>query len=368
MVRRIRQEEQEDFDAFHKQARRDATSEDEGYYDMSDGLDNPFLHVGDIIQYHRVGFVCGQYPVTTASVLKISICSVGGKNFTVDLCTSDMLPQDHHVQKIYSYVDKKLVKVDNPRYLELCDYNVGSVACLESSETPKTYAKLLHNDMSSASNKLEDKFPGSGLITNLFTHKKDVSSTRRLCFKEENNNCFNNSIDFENNLDLESFDTRVRLVHGGFELFLEHVEPNTYNSIVEFVENLSTTLIAQKIQFQEYISMHFENVNIYPTVKPSHIWYFMKCLCHNYIFLANFYNLDHGINKPVRCPLKQLGDYRWSMYFNLDMIIKSCCKVRKDKEWVDYNKHVNSRVSKNEIWHQLVSIFIAFSTKILQGE
>ena len=367
MVHRIRQEEQEEFNAFHRQARRDTPSENDGYYDISDGLDNPFLHVGDIIQYHRLGFVCGTYPVMTASVLKISICSVGGKKFTVDLCNSDMVPQEHPVQKIYSYVDKKFVKLDNPRFLDLCEYNVGSVGSLEPSETPTTYAKLLHNDVSSVFKKLEDKFPGSRLITNLFAHNKGVSRTRRLCFKE-NMNCINNSIEFENYLDLEPFDERVRLVHGGFELFLDHVQPNTYNSIVEFVQNLHNSLIAKKIQFQEYISQHFENVNIYPTVKPSHIWYFMKCLCHNYIFLSNFYNLDQGINKTVRCPMKQLGEYKWSIYFNLEMIIKSCCKVRIDKEWVDYNKHVDTRVSKDDIWHQLVSIFIAFSRKILQGE
>ena len=372
MVCKIRQEEQDAFDAFHRQKRGDAPVNWGEGIDMPDvmDIDNPPLHVGDIIQYHQIGFVCCSRPVVTASVLKINTCSVGGKTFTVDLCTSDMIPQDHQVQKIYEYANNKFVKIDNPIFIELCDYTVGRVDTLDPAETPTTFAKLLHNDVSSSIKKLNDKFQGSGLMTNLFTHNShnsDDNKTKILRFEVEDQTCFHNSINFINFFDNQTFDDRVELVHG-MSVFLAYVEPIKNNGIVEFIDTLSDNLIQKRIDFQEYISEHFENMNIYPTLKSNKIWYFMKCLCHNYIFLSNFYNHSGGINRPVRCPLKQLWDFHWSRYFNLAMIIDTTCLVRNDKIWTDYQKHVDRRAEKNEIGHQLMSIFISFCTQILQGD
>ena len=52
LVRKIQKEIQADYDQFHNKPRGGATGSDseDGY--MSDSLDNPFLHPGDIIQYH----------------------------------------------------------------------------------------------------------------------------------------------------------------------------------------------------------------------------------------------------------------------------------------------------------------------------
>ena len=54
LVCKIRKEEQDDFDAFHRQKRGDAPVNWGGDIDVSDGIDidNPHLNVGDIIQYH----------------------------------------------------------------------------------------------------------------------------------------------------------------------------------------------------------------------------------------------------------------------------------------------------------------------------
>ena len=198
LVSKIRQETQDDFDAFHSQKRGDTPVNRGKDFYMYDGVDvdNPYLNVGDIIQYHEVGFVCWSRPVMTASVLKINTCSVGGKIFTVDLCTSAMILQDHAIQQIYEYLDNKFVKIDNPIFIELCDYKVGRVDTLEPSEIPDTFAKVLHNDVSSSIKNLNDKFQGSGFITDLFTRNSDNNKTKILLFDVKDHHCFHNSIDF----------------------------------------------------------------------------------------------------------------------------------------------------------------------------
>ena len=270
-------------------------------------------------------------------------------------------------KKIYEFVNKEFVKIVNPRYLVLCDYNVGKVDTLVPKETPTTYAKLLHNDVSSGIKKLRDEFHGSDLITNLFTQNNDdTKATKLLFFEVEDKDCFHNCINFTSYFDSLTFDDRVTLVHG-MTRFLEYVTPNKNNEIVEFIEHLSDKLIQKKTDFKEYITKYFENLNIYPRIESDKIWYFMKCLCHIYIFLSTFYNNDQGINRTVRCLLKSFRDYKWSNYFNLSMIIHVKCQVRKDKKWTEFKKHVDNR-SEKEIRHQLMSIFIAFCTQFFQGE
>ena len=338
--------------------------------DISDSMDNknPTLNVGDIIHYHKIEFTCCTYPVMTASVLNIVTCSVGDKTLTVGLCTSDLLPNNHPVQKIYEYVNKKFVKMNNPTFIDLCDYTVGRTDTLDPAETPMTFARLLHNDVSSSIQKLNDTFQRSDLITKLFTQNNDDNETKKLHFDDEILSCFHNSINFITFFDIQSFDDRIRLAHG-MSAFLDYVEPIKNNGIVEFICTLSDDLIQKSQEFQEYISDHFKNMNIYPTINADKIWYFMKCLCHNYIFLSNFYNNGAGINKPVRCPLKHFWDYQWSRYFNLAVIFNNTsCRVRNDKMLPDYQKHVDRRTEQNEIGHQLLSVFISFCRQILQGD
>ena len=95
------------------------------------------------------------------------------------------------------------------------------------------------------------------------------------------------------------------------------------------------------------------------------IWYLMKCLCHNYMFLSNFYNNNKGINRCVRCPLKHLWDVKWSQYFNLSVIISETCRVRKDKKWKPFQRHVHDR-SEKDIWHHLIALFISYTTQFIK--
>ena len=50
------------------------------------------VHVGDIIQYHRIGFVCCNHPLVTSTVLEITTSSLGDNTCTIELCNSEMVP------------------------------------------------------------------------------------------------------------------------------------------------------------------------------------------------------------------------------------------------------------------------------------
>ena len=67
-----------------------------------------------------------------------------------------MVPQNHQIQIIYELVNKELVKIVNPRYLDLCDNNVGKGDTFTPKDTLTIYAKLIHNDVSNGIKRLHD--------------------------------------------------------------------------------------------------------------------------------------------------------------------------------------------------------------------
>ena len=249
LLYKIRQETKDEFNDFHRKGREGlSTNSDIGDEAMFECM-NPFpqnLHVGDIIQYNRIGFVSGKFPLVTSCVLEVS---VEKRKYSIGLCNSQMLPDDYQVMKIYEFTNNKLVKIENPKFLDLSDYNISSEDELLQEYIPKTYAKLIQADVSSSVDRLCDKLSssnhGTELVTKLFSPKAVGSKRNRINFDGVDPICFHNCIDFTKDFEILDFDSRVALVHG-MRTFLDYVAPNSNNNIVEFIEGLSNKLIMRK--------------------------------------------------------------------------------------------------------------------------
>ena len=108
ILTKTRIEIQQEFIDFHK----NSISKGSDFTNNEDDSEDDYFHnppqdlnVGDIIQYHEVGRICGQNPLVTTVVLKINTSDIGVNLNIVDVCVSEMIPNDHHVQKIYSFVN-----------------------------------------------------------------------------------------------------------------------------------------------------------------------------------------------------------------------------------------------------------------------
>ena len=369
ILTKTRIETQQEFTDFHKNSISKGVDFTDNEEDSEDDI---FVHppqelnVGDIIQYHEVGRVSCQNPLVTTVVLKINSSYRRDMLNIIDVCVSEMLPNNHDVRKIYSFVNNNLIKVIIPRFLPLCDYNIQNGGVLSHKYTPTTFSNLLKNDIQDGVNRLKNVLSennhGTDIVINLFGRKcRNSENSNELNFVEDDIVCFPNCTIFKT-FEYLTFEERIDLVHGENE-FMEQVEKN--KEIINFIDHVNTWLIGNTIQFQEYIYKHFQFNENYDNLHSDIIWYFMKCLCHNYIFLSK-------LHKPIkkikcRCPLKQPWTCKWSDYFQLSVIIKKVCRVVIDKNFNKFLTHLVDR-SKKDMWHQLVSIFISYVGKFVEDD